>query len=57
MTYYVLGAYTYLFGNFFIYTYNILIPLPIYKYQYGYIGVMCIHTNTYHKNTYKNTYM
>ena len=36
-------AYTYLFGSFFIYTYNIRIPLPIYTYQYGYIRVIRIY--------------
>ena len=68
MTYYVLRAYTYLLGNFFIYPYNISIPVPIYTYQCGYIGIIRIyvqirttkirtkiHTKYVHANTYNNT--
>ena len=40
MTYYVLRAYTYLFGSIVILTYNIRIPLPKYTYQYEYISVI-----------------
>ena len=47
MTYNVLRAYTYLFGSFFINTYNTRIPLPIYTNQYWYIRVIRINVQTH----------
>ena len=42
MTYYELRAFTYLFGSFFIYAYDIRIQLPIHTYQHRQHGYICV---------------
>ena len=65
MTYNVLHAYTYLFGSFFICTYNIRIPLPIYIHIpiqvytcYMYIRYIIRTSTKYYEpqKSYKNTH-